>query len=77
MDTYENAVRQIYHWQHNNTNSFCNGLCSLWQKADDSNKARLAHAYPNLALAMVAWDCAGNGGEDLFIGVSDVLGSLT
>lgn len=66
MDTFEKAVEQIYNWQHCNTDSFYNNLCTLWMKADGSNKRRLQHGFPYLAEAMDAWNAAGNYGEDLF-----------
>lgn len=66
MNTFEEAVRHIYDWQHCNTDSFYNGLCTLWMKADVSNKRRLEQGFPFLGKAMAAWNEADNYGEDLF-----------
>jgi len=65
-DSYFEAVISLYHWQHTRSNCFSDLLFDLFKKADRSNKAKLAAAFPYHAAALDAWDNAGDGGNDLF-----------
>ena len=66
MNSIEDAIKELFYWQHSNTGSFYNGLCSLYRKADALNRLRLSEGFHFLALAMLMWDSAGDDGNDLF-----------
>ncbi len=66
MDTFEDAVWQIWIWQHSNNHSFFSELLTLFRKADVSNRAKLGTVWPMLPIAMAAWDNAEENGEALF-----------
>lgn len=65
--TYEEAVLEIYRWQYDNTDSFYNGLITLFQKADTTNREKLFSAFPNLGSAYLDWCLAPFNGKALFI----------
>ena len=64
--TFKDAVREVYFWQYSNTGCFNQQLLNLFQKADPSNKQKLAGAFPELYDALSAWEAAGDYGNDLF-----------
>lgn len=66
METVEDAIWQIWVWQHSNTGSFYSQLILLFRKADASNRAKLATIWPTLPIAMAMWDAAKDNGEALF-----------
>ena len=53
--TRQEAIREFYYWQFDNTGSFYNLLCTLFQKADSVNTVRLAVAFPEMADAYFQW----------------------
>ncbi len=59
-------VEKLYFWQHNRTECFSDHLFDLFKKADHVNVRRLASAFPGHYAALMAWEEAGNYGEDLF-----------
>lgn len=64
--SYEQAVKEIWVWQYNDTGSFFSLLIFLFRKADYNNKAILRAAYPNLFQALQDWEAADDNGRDLF-----------
>lgn len=62
------AVTQLFYWQHslNVPTNFHSRLYELFQKADSKNKMRLSVGFPCEAMALHAWDNAGDCGNDLF-----------
>ena len=59
-------IRHIYAWQHYDSNSFFNGLCKLYMKADSGNSRRLDIGFPGIEEAFSLWNSAGDNGDDLF-----------
>lgn len=66
MKTLEDAVKEIWVWQYDDTNSYYTNLIRLYRRADKDNKRRLDLAYPQLGLAIQMWEMAGDRGNDLF-----------
>lgn len=65
MENLTEQVMQLWDWQHGGTSFSCQ-LYALFQKADSENKARLAMAFPDHWKALLAWNDAGDNGNDLF-----------
>lgn len=66
MKTLEDAVKEIWVWQYDDTNSYYTNLIRLYRRADKDNKRKLDLAYPQLGLAIQMWEMAGDNGNDLF-----------
>lgn len=64
--TLKEAVTELYFWQYSRTGSFHNYLYDLLQKADESNKQKLAEGFPTEREALQMWEEAGDYGNDLF-----------
>lgn len=58
-------AKQLWDWQHGGSSFYCM-LYTLFQKADASNKQKLATAFPNHWLALEEWNKSPNYGEDFF-----------
>lgn len=66
MNTVEDAIWQIWIWQHNNTGSFFSTIILAYCKADSGNRAKLGKVFPGLPIAMQMWHAALDNGEALF-----------
>ncbi len=68
---YEDAVRELYYWQHNRQSGddFNSLIFHLIQKAQSTpeNMAKLRAGFSNEIEALNAWNKAGNYGDDLFV----------
>lgn len=51
----EDAVREMYRWQFEPTNSFYNRLILCIQMADRENRMKLAVGFPELITAFCLW----------------------
>lgn len=62
------AVTQLFYWQCSplKSTNFHASLYRLFFKADSKNKMRLSVGFPCEAMALHAWDNAGDCGNDLF-----------
>ena len=60
------ALREVYFWAHNHSDSFYHRLIDLYRKADPSNRIKIAREWPNLVLAVEMWENCPEGGEKVF-----------
>ena len=61
------ALERLYEWQyHAHSSSFTSLLFTLFQKSDQSNRAKLNIAFPDEAHVLELWNSAGDYGNDLF-----------
>ena len=52
---YLSAVRELHYWQYGDGDNFSSILYFLFQKADASNRGRLAAGFPEYHDAWVEW----------------------
>lgn len=65
-DEYKLAVQDCYAWQYKPTNSFYQCLFTMFQKADRSNRNKLAIAFPFHYQVFQDWNEAAEYGNELF-----------
>jgi len=58
--TLNEAIRELYFWQHGNGDNFHSLLYTLIGKADPHNQRQLEMGFPNEVLAWQMWQNAKN-----------------
>jgi len=54
-EEFERALRLLYVWQYKDGTSFTCNLYSLFMKADENNRSKLANAFPCEYMAWQTW----------------------
>jgi len=58
--TIEDAIKELYYWQHSYTHCFSNLVFDLIQKADGENQQRLMKAFPTEVMVWGLWHNAND-----------------
>lgn len=65
--TRQQAIKEIYLWQYDNTRSFYNSLVTLIHRADGHNKVKLGIFFPEILSAYYEWCDSEDYGRQIFI----------
>jgi hypothetical protein len=63
---YQDAVAQLFYWQHKGSTSFSADLYHLIAKADPINLAKIKMGFPHYVHAWASWQADESGGKEFF-----------